>query len=239
MPRRSDCFLSLLPGLLFSCVFLATTAKAGPPFPPLSTCTVTITQSPTRTACISNFDPDVVRLTPGGSTALPLADAVSVTVRTRTPNNLPIPNAFVSFVEQTGTVNIPNGGSTTAITDATGLATVSLYAASGYGEVVLCADGVQLLCRLSVRSPDVNKGATLDLCGIGTSMTAVNGADITNPVCGFIANFGAVTPGVNDAWDLDCTGTISGADVTGTLGKGGVLQYFGDTGTLGSKNLCQ
>ena len=143
----------------------------------------------------------------------------------------------VRFVEETGIVNIANGGATTAETDVAGLATVSLHGASGYGRVVLCADGVPL-CRLSVRSPDVNKGATPDLCGIGTGMTAVNGADINNPTCGFLANFGAVTVGVNDGWDLNCDNNVNGSDVTGSLGKGGVLQYFGDTGTLGAKNGC-
>ena len=215
----------------------ASRSEAGPPFPPLSTCNITITQFPSRTACIDNFDPDVVRLTPAGSTALPSFDTVSITVRTRTPNNIPIPDVFLSFIEETGTVNIPTGGSTKATTDATGLGTVSLFGASGSGRVLLCADGVQL-CRLSIRSPDVNKGATPDLCGIGTSTTAVNGADINNPTCGFLAQFGAVTTGLNDGWDLNCDENVSGSDVTGILGKGGVLQYFGDTGTLGAKNAC-
>jgi hypothetical protein len=66
----------------------------------------------------------------------------------------------------------------------------------------------------------------------------VNGADINNPTCGFLAQFGAVTTGVNDGWDLNCDENVSGSDVTGILGKGGVLQYFGDTGTLGAKNAC-
>jgi hypothetical protein len=37
---------------------------------------------------------------------------------------------------------------------------------------------------------------------------------------------------------LSCDGDVSGVDITGQLGKGGVLQYFGDTGTLGAKNAC-
>jgi hypothetical protein len=179
----------------------------------------------------------VVRLTPAGSTATPLADRVSITVRVRDANNAPIANSLVTFVEETGTMNITNGGATFADTDATGLATVSLHGASGSGLVMLCADGVPL-CLLSVRSPDVNKGATPELCGIGTAMSAVNGSDITNPVCGFLAKFGPVTAGANDGWDLNCDDNVSGSDVTGIIGKGGVLQYFGDTGTLGAKNAC-
>jgi hypothetical protein len=187
---------------------------------------------------MSNFNPPVVRLTPEGSTAVPLADQVTVTVRARTANNIPVPGAYVALMEETGTLNIANGGATTATTDATGLATVLLDAASGYGRVVVCADGI-LLCRIAdVRSPDVNKGATPELCGIGTGFSAVNGGDITTPMCGFLATFGAVTAGVNDGWDLNCDETVNGSDVTGTLGKGGVLQYFGDTGTLGAKDNC-
>jgi hypothetical protein len=57
-------------------------------------------------------------------------------------------------------------------------------------------------------------------------------------MCGFLVTFGAVTPGINDGYDLSCDGAVSGADVTGQLGKGGVLQYFGDWGTLGALNAC-
>ena len=67
----------------FLCV--ASEAFAGVPFPPLSTCTVTITQYRSRTACIANWEPDVVRLTPAGSTATPIGDRVSITARVRDP----------------------------------------------------------------------------------------------------------------------------------------------------------
>jgi len=216
---------------------LATVATAGVPFPATSTCTITITQFPTRLICLTSWDPDVVRLTPAGSTASPLFDRVSVTVRVRDANGAVVTNALVGFSEQTGIVNIATGGATTAMTDAAGLATVALHAASGYGRVALCADGVEL-CNVQVRSPDVNKGALPGLCGLGTGASNVSGSDITNPVCGFSINFGAVTVGVNDGWDLNCDSNVSGPDITGLLGKGGVLQYFGDSGTLGALNSC-
>jgi hypothetical protein len=216
---------------------LATVATAGVPFPATSTCNCTITQFPTRLSCITSWDPYVVRLTPAGSTASPLFDRVSCTVRVRDAQNVIVPGALVSFSEQSGVVNIANGGATTSTTDAGGLATILLHAASGYGRIALCADGVQL-CNLRGVSPDVNKGATPALCGIGTGSSNVSGSDITNPVCGFSVNFGSVTVGVNEGWDLNCDSNVSGPDITGLLGKGGVLQYFGDTGTLGALNSC-
>ncbi|MFN0151139.1 MAG: hypothetical protein ACKVU1_10605 [bacterium] len=216
----------------------ATDAGAGVPFPPLCTCTVTITQFTTRLICMTSWEPDVVRLTPAGSTANPLGDRAAITVRVRSATDIPVPSALVVFSEVAGIVNIANGGATTAITDAAGLATISLHAASGYGEVAVCADGIQL-CRLAVRSPDVNKGGTPELCGLGTGFTSVNGAEINNPVCGFLTHFGPVTVGVNDGWDLNCDHNVSGSDITGLIGKGGgVLRYWGDTGTLGARNDC-
>lgn len=215
---------------------IAGAASADVPFPEFSTCTVTVTQFPLRPICLTAWEPDVVRLTPAGSTANPVFDRVSLTVRVRNANNGTVAGAFVSFVEMSGNLNVANGGSTTAFTDATGLATVSLHAASGYGRLALCADGVQL-CNLQVRSPDVYTTDRFD-CSFGTAATAVAGADITNPSCGFLVHFGSVTQGVNDGFDLSCDGDVSGVDITGQLGKGGVLQYFGDTGTLGAKNAC-
>jgi hypothetical protein len=216
----------------------ATVASAGVPFPGLSTCTVTITQFPTRLQCITSWDPDVVRLTPAGSTASPLFDRVSITVRVRDANNLVVPNALIAFSEQTGVVNIANGGSTTATTDANGSATVSMHAGSGYGRVALCADGVQL-CNLMVRTPDVAKSGIPAGCTLATTGSSfVAATDITNVQCGFTVNFGPVTVGVNDPWDLNCDSFVSGTDVTGILGKGGVLQYFGDGGVLGATNSC-
>ena len=217
---------------------LASAAAASVPFPPLSTCTVTITQYQTRTACRSNFEPDVVRLTPAGSTATPPSDRVSITVRVRDPFNLPVPGALLVFSERSGVVNIANGGASTALTDIEGLATAILHGGSGYGIVALCADGVPL-CSLQVRSPDVNRGPSSSHCTFGTGMSVVGGSDITNPLCGFLTNFGPVTPGVNDGWDLDCSGSVAGGDIVADPGKGGMIFYFGDAGTLGSQNSCE
>ncbi|MFN0151140.1 MAG: hypothetical protein ACKVU1_10610 [bacterium] len=215
----------------------ASDVGAGVPFPPLSTCTVTITQIPTRLQCITSWEPDIVRLTPAGSTANPPIDRVSIAVRVRAADALPVAGAFVSFAEVAGIVNISSSGATTAITNGAGLATVLLHGASGFGEVALCADGVEL-CRLAVRSPDLNKGPSPNLCGLGTGVSAVAGSEINNPVCGMLANFGPVTVGVNDGWDFTCDHAVSGLDINGFLGKSGILQYFGDFGTLGSKNNC-
>ncbi|MFN0152107.1 MAG: hypothetical protein ACKVU1_15505 [bacterium] len=204
----------------------------------MCTCTITVTQFPTRPICLTSWDPDVIRLTPAGSTAAPVFDRVSIAVRARNMNNDPVSGLLVAFSEQAGVVNIANGGATTALTDAGGGATIELHAASGYGRVALCVDGIQL-CNLQVRSPDVNKGPTPTLCGLGTATSTVAGSDITNPACGFLAKFGPVTMGVNDGWDLSCDGNVAGSDITGLAGAGGVLQYFGDTGTLGILGVCE
>ncbi|MFN0151138.1 MAG: Ig-like domain-containing protein [bacterium] len=220
-------------------VSASTVVSAGVPFPPLSTCAITITQFPTRLVCITSWDPDVVRLTPAGSTASPVFDRVSITVRVRDALDVAVADAVVLFSEQSGIVNIANGGATTALTDAAGMATVALHAASGYGRVALCADGVPL-CELMVRSPDVNKSGHPTLgCGLSTGSSSVSGSDITNLVCGFLAHFGPVTPGVNDGWDMNCDGFVGGSDIFGGIsGRGSVMQYFGDTGTLGATNDC-
>jgi hypothetical protein len=222
-----------------SLAIIADAAFADVPFPPLSTCTVTVTQFPPRPACFNDWEPDVVRLTPAGSNAVPVFDRVSITVRVRDANNDVVPGALVSFAEQEEArkLNIANGGATTAMTDTDGLATVALHAASGNGRVALCADGVPL-CNLQVRSPDVEKCGITILCGIGTAASSVSGCDITHATCGFLVNFGPVTVGDNEGYDLDCSWSVSGPDITGQLGKGGVLQYFGDIGTLGSQNAC-
>lgn len=180
-----------------------------------------------------------MRLTPAGSSAVPQFDRVAITVRVRDANDVVVPGAVVSFREQdpARTLNIANGGATTAVTDGEGVATVTLHAASGNGLATLCADGVQL-CNLEVRSPDVEKCSITILCGIGTGLSGVSGCDITHATCGFFVNFGPVTAGVNQGYDLDCSWSVAGPDITGSLGKGGVLQYFGDQGSLGARNSC-
>jgi hypothetical protein len=233
---------SLLGVSLVLLLALVTDARAGVPFPSTSTCTISVTQYALRPACISNSEPDVIRLTPAGSNAMPPADRASIAVRVRDQTGTPISGAVVQLAERGQSwpnlyLNISNGGSTTAITDAEGLATVSLHAGSGNGIVDLCADGVAL-CSVQVRSPDVVKGGTTALCGLGTASSAVAGADITNPTCGFLVHFGPVTAGENEGFDMNCDWNVSGPDITGQLGKGGVLQYFGDSGTLGAWNDC-
>jgi hypothetical protein len=233
---------SLLCALVALLAGLVTETLAGVPFPSTSTCTISVTQYAPRPACIDNMEPDVIRLTPAGSNAVPPADRASITVRVRDEVGAAISGAVVRLKEpgQSGPfayLNIASGGSTTAITDAEGLATVSLHAGSGNGTVDLCADDVPL-CSVQVRSPDVVRGGTTVGCGLGTGASAVAGADITNPACGFLVHFGAVTVGVNEGFDMNCDWSVSGPDITGQLGKGGVLQYFGDTGTLGTLNAC-
>ena len=219
---------------------LSSGADAGVPFPPFCTCTTTISQTPTATACITNFQPDVVRLTPAGTAASPfLFDRVTVSTRVRDAVGDPVVGSTVLFAERSSVVNITNGGATSAMTDAEGSATITLEAASGHGLVAVCADGVAL-CSLEVRSPDANLGPSPTLhCGIGTGFTSVSGSDINNPLCGFLANFGLVTPGINNAWDLNCTNSVAGNDIIGGFSnRGAVLGYFGDTGTLGARNDC-
>jgi hypothetical protein len=217
----------------------STVCVAGVPFPGTSTCTVTITQFPPRPACITLFEPSVVRLTPAGSNASPLFDRVTIATRVRTADGEPVANALVTFTEQEipRRLNIANGGATSAMTDSQGFASVTLHAASGYGRVALCADGVSL-CELQVRSPDVTTNIITTPCGLGTGSSGVSGTDITHATCGYLVHFGSVTPGVNDGYDLNCDANVTGADVTGILGKGGVLQYFGDVGTLGDQTSC-
>jgi hypothetical protein len=140
------------------------------------------------------------------------------------------------FTELSGTVNIASGGATTAITDSEGLATIFLAGGSGSGSVAVCA-GDTPLCPIQIRTPDV--AGTPTGCALPTSGTSfVNAADIVNPTCGFLAKFGPVTPGVNDGWDLTCDGSVNALDVTGVLGKGGVLQHFGHGAALGSLIGC-
>jgi hypothetical protein len=219
-------------------MLLASVAFAGIPFRPFSTCTVSIVQTGVRSQCINNFNPDVVRLTPEGSTASPAMDRVTFTLKILDALAQPVNGALISVYEQTEVVNISNGGSTTATTNASGSASVSLHAAGGYGLVSVCADGVAI-CEVEIRSPDVNKGTLPSACVIPTTgATSVAGADITNGTCGFIAKFGVVTPGVNNAWDLNCDNSVSGVDITGTKGNSGVLPFFGDVGTPGAKSTC-
>lgn len=213
-----------------------TLSSAGVPFPPLSTCNLTIAQFPTRTQCLA-LVPPVIRLCPDAQ-AVPAFDALSITVRVRWAGGGPVNAALVAFSELSGTVNIATGGSTTAVTGADGLATVSLTRASGYGRVALCADGVRL-CNVEIRSPDVATTATPTGCSLPTTGTSfVNGADLLNPECGCLSQFGPVTTGVNEGWDLNCDGLVNALDVNGSLGRGGFLQHYGHGGSLGATYNC-
>lgn len=214
---------------LITFILAATPAWSGVPFPPNCVCVADIAQNPTRTACINNFEPDVVRLCPSGD-----FDEVYFGVQVRDANGVALVGVLITAVERSGIVNITNDGAPSVITDSEGQASLYFNKASGYGLVGICADGV-LLCDVEVRSPDVNNGATPALCGLGTSASAVAGSDIANPSCGFLVKFGTVTPGINDAWDLNCTNTVNGFDVNGA---GSINAHFGDGGTLGVKNTC-
>jgi hypothetical protein len=221
--------------LIAMLLMLSSDAWGGVPFPPLSTCIITITQFLTRTSCITGWEPDVVRLTPAGSAAVPIGERVSIATRVRDAAGEPVGKAVVLFSEQSGIVNIAEGGSTTAVTDSLGFAAIVLHGASGYGRIAVCADGVAL-CEIQVRSPDVAQSP--QSCSFGAGTSFVNGYDITHPQCGFLAHFGAVTIGVNDGYDFDCTGAVNGSDIVGTLSNTGVLRFFGDGGTLGAQNAC-
>lgn len=216
------------------------TARAGVPFPPSCTCAITIVQTPTRTGCITNFEPDVVRLTPAGSTASPITDRLLVTARLRDVDGAPAVGYEVRFCELSETVNIATTGATTAISNAEGLASVVLHGASGYGLVALTAgDDDTPLCRWEIRSADTAGGFTPSLCPLPTTGSSfVNGGDVINPLCGILVNFGPVTPGVNNGWDFNCDNNVSGSDITGGIGKGGILQYFGDGAALGERLGC-
>jgi hypothetical protein len=213
-------------------------SHAACPDPANSTCTYVITQNPARPVCISGFAPDVIRLCPGGDW-----DVVTFNLTVRDAGGAPCVGTTVKPFTASGPLNLATGGYTMAVTDAMGNASLSVSAGSGCGILSICADdgsgvAVPFGCRLEARSPDVNKGSTPLLCGLSTSMSCVQGADVTNPACGFLVSFGSVTPGVNNCWDLNCDNNVNAADITGTLGKGGVTQHAGHCGTLGPQELC-
>ena len=163
-----------------------------------------------------------------------------MTARLRDADGAPAVGYEVRFCEQSETVNIATTGATAATSNAEGLASVVLHGASGYGLVALTAgDDDTPLCRWEIRSADTAGDFTPSLCALPTTGSSfVNGAEVINPVCGILANFGPVTPGVNNGWDFDCTNSVAGGDITGTIGKGGILQYFGDGAALGERLGC-
>lgn len=222
---------------LLAAVLLAPGAAiADLPYPPFSTCAIVITQSPSRTQCIDNFEPDVVRLCP--STGSPQFDRVRFDATIRDWTGIPVTGAVLTAYETAGIVNIAAGGSTTDTTDAEGRGSIEVVAAGGYGRIALCASGV-FIREIQVRSPDVAQTTLPSGCRLPTQGTSwVSASDKTNPSCGFTANFGAVTTGVNDSWDLNCDGVVNASDAQGMLGKGGFLQHYGHGGILGARSAC-
>lgn len=215
----------------------AGSARAGLPFRPFCTCNITVAQSPARPQCLSDFAPDVVRLCPDPSQN-PTLDSVTFDLVILGAVAAPIVGATVKAYEMSGSVNIAQGGSTADITDQQGRATIAVTHASGYGWIGVCAGGV-LICEIEVRSPDVATSGIPSFCVLATSGTSfVNASDVTNPSCGFLARFGAVTPGENNWWDLNCDGAVNAPDILGHLGQGGVLQHFGHGASLGAKGTC-
>lgn len=206
----------------------------GDPDPGLSVCAINIAQNPVRPQCINNFTPDVVRLCPTiGSEPF---DEVSFTTTVLDSRGIPVRGILVNPTETSHSVNIVTGGSTAAVTDVYGRATVSVNRASGYGHLGPCADGV-VLCEVEVRSPDVAfNGINCVLPTSGTSY--VNASDESNITCGFLAHWGVVTPGVNNWWDLTCDNVVNATDEQGVLGKGGYSDHVSHSGVLGFKETC-
>ncbi len=217
-------------------MLLPTIASGDLPYPPMSTCQVSIVQNPVRTQCVEGFAPDVVRLCPSGQS--PVFDSVTFDLTILDAFAAPVSGVAVKAYEVSGLLNIATGGSTSDTTDGKGKASVSVFRASGYGRLGVCADGV-LICEVEVRSPDVSFNALPVGCFLPTTGTSfVNATDYSNGSCGFGSKFGAVTTGTNSSWDLDCNSVVNASDVTGTLAKGGMLQHYGHGAPLGPRNTC-
>lgn len=217
-------------------VLIPALAFAGIPFAPFSTCDATIDQTgEVRTQCVDNFEPDVVRLTPGPPGAF---DSATFDLTILDAQGIPVAGAIISAYELDHVLNISTAGDDTDTTDALGEATIDITAAGGYGNMGICADGV-LICQVEVRTPDTASGNLPGKCNLPTSISFVNGADFGNSSCGFIANIGPVTPGVNSWWDLTCDNNVNVFDVNGLKGGvNGALPHFGDLGAMGTKNTC-
>jgi hypothetical protein len=230
MMRRLLVLLFALP------TFAPGIASADIPYPPYSTCTVSIVQNPVRTQCIDGFAPDVVRLCPSAQS--PVFDSVTFDLTILNALADPDSGVMITAYESSGLLNIATGGSTADTTDGKGKASISVTRASGYGRLGVCADGV-LVCEVEVRSPDVSISALPAGCALPTTGTSfVNSNDLTNPSCGFFVKFGAVTVGTNSSWDLDCSNVVNASDLLGTVGKGGVIQHWNHGAPLGSRTTC-
>ncbi len=190
----------------------AADAKAGPPSAAHSDCTISVTQAQClRPACIA-ANPITLRLCPAGE-----FDRARFDLVVRDTSGTPCPDVAVKAVEISGTARISSGGASTDVTDSEGRASIDLDRASGYGRVGICAGGV-ILREVAIRTFDVAVGALPPQCALPASgNSTVNVSDVTNPACGFLSKFGLVTPGVNDAWDLNCDGSVNASDVNGTF----------------------
>ncbi len=226
----------------FSCALLACSAvspfplAAGIPDPSASDCLVFVAQNPQTPACFSPL-PGPIRLCPMGD-----YDVVGFDLRIRDSAGEACPGVDVQLFETTGATSLNMVGvGPIATADATGRAVLTLDRASGSGTVVACVEGIVFpSCRVEVRSPDVAGGAIPLQCPLPMAVASVvNPSDVTNPACGFIGKFGAVTP-ANQGWDLNCNGAVSAADILGygLPPMGGVLQHFGHGGVLSARNTC-
>ncbi len=115
------------------------------PYPPLSTCNVSIVQNPVRAQCLEGSGPDVVRLCP--SSQSPVLDSVTFDLTVLDMLAMPVSGAVVKAYEVSGSVNIATGGSTSDTTDGEGKASMSVSRASGFGRLGVCASGV-LICEV-------------------------------------------------------------------------------------------
>jgi hypothetical protein len=190
----------------------APVADAGPPSAPHSDCAITVTQAQCLGPSCLAANPIVLRLCPAGE-----FDRATFDLVVRDASGTPCPDVPVKAVELSATARVSSGGASTDATDEEGRASIDLQRASGHGRVGICAGGV-ILREVVVRTFDVAVGPLPPQCAFPASGNSiVNVSDVTNPACGFLSKFGLVTPGVNDAWDLNCDGSVNASDVNGTF----------------------
>ncbi len=225
------------------CLLTIPSLAAAQPDPATSTCNVTIFQGPCPITPCLGMAPPVARLCP-----LVAWDRIEFRGVVRDAGGAVLGGIPVRPVEAgPSTLNLATFS--TAITNALGEFVVTVDAGSGCGRLGVCAGNAAtgftfLNCFVNVRSPDVAGGPIPATCPLPTAANSfVNASDILNAACGYAAKFGAVVPGFNDCYDLNCNGFVNAADVNGTLCppfglNGGVLQHFGHGGFLGMRNTC-
>lgn len=207
--------------------------------PLLSTCTFEVVQNPTKALCLTKYRPIVARFCPGIDEIADFDVVTASVAAVGLESGTAIPGLLIQATETSHVVNIAENGATTDVTDGLGQGQVTISRASGYGHIGICVGGV-VIREIEARSPDCAKSSLPAQCGeLSTNTTSfVSGADVNNPSCGFLANQGPVVMGINNWWDLGCDLFVSGSDVTGLLGKGGVVQHNGHGDYLGEKNAC-